>query len=157
MHESPVPICPYCLEPAVFEASSAGIYGADYGPRWVCASCGASVGVHKGTRRPLGRLADRTLRVWKRRAHLAFDPLWLQARDAYPEIHGSIRHITRIARTRAYLWLADQMRLSVDECHIGTFDVEHCREVIAIVQRENPTAATIRAWAKARTLPGDPP
>jgi hypothetical protein len=149
MHEGPPPLCPYCQQPAIFRPDSVRIYGHDYGPLWECTACAAWVGVHRETGRPLGRLADSSLRSWKRRTHLVFDGLWRDAQGAYPEIR-SVRHIERIARTRAYLWLADQLRVPADACHIGAFDIDGCRVVIATIQAANPTAVTIRAWAKAR-------
>ena len=36
------------------------------------------------------------------------------------------------ARKPAYEWLAAQMGLSFDECHIGEFDIEQCNQVMLI-------------------------
>ena len=60
----PVPIiCPYCSSPVIF-TSNADIYGKEYGNGkcYKCISCDAYVGVHTGTREPLGRLANKLLR-----------------------------------------------------------------------------------------------
>ena len=99
---------------------------------WHCSNCGAYVGCHKagavtqiGARRvrsdgtlPLGRLADAKLRAAKQRAHDAFDPLW---RSGY------------MGRRQAYAWLAEQLGISVDNCHIGMFDLPTCWKVPGIV------------------------
>ncbi len=156
MHDEIAPLCPYCGGTSTFRPDSRHIYGRDYGPLYECVDCRAWVGVHAGTRRPLGRLADRKLRAWKRQAHAVFDPLWRRAHAAYPEIK-SYRRVDGIARSRAYLWLAEQLQMPASDCHIGGFDTEQCQKVIAIIEQEKPTAFTIRAWAKARSVPGVPP
>ena len=70
-------ICPYCRKPAKFMESSALIYhGRNYGPVYACMPCGAWVGCHPNTTRPLGRLANAELREMKMKTHAAFDPIW---------------------------------------------------------------------------------
>ena len=128
--------CPYCDRPAEL------VTGATvYPPRmdlidlrfWRCAPCGASVGCHKagawmwvGGERvvsdgtlPLGRLATAELRWAKSAAHAAFDPLW-KAR--------------RMTRRSASQWLAGKLGVSYDNCHIGMFDLDRCRDVLAVVK-----------------------
>lgn len=87
---------------------------------YLCAPCDAYVGCHKGSYRPLGRLADAFLRVEKSKAHAAFDPLWKS------------RKMTRGA---AYKWLAEQLSISKDECHIGMFSAVMCRRVVEICNK----------------------
>ena len=67
--------CPYCGKEAELIDSSV-IYGRSYGMAYICFDCDAYVGTHKGTEKPLGRLANAELRKWKMRAHDAFDPIW---------------------------------------------------------------------------------
>jgi hypothetical protein len=120
------PRCPYCGLAAVWYADSALLYhGRDYGPAWVCPPCGAWVGVHKGTDKPLGRLADAELRRAKMAAHAAFDPLWQarQHRSGLSQGH---------ARGKGYKWLAGELGLAAKDCHIGMLDVETCHRVVAI-------------------------
>ncbi len=115
------PICPYCGSPAELRDSSV-IYGRSYGPAWICASfpkCDSYCGCHKGTTKPLGRLANRELREAKKAAHAAFDRLWKS---------GAMR------RKDAYRWLADNLGISTDACHIGEFDVPLCRRVVELVK-----------------------
>ena len=111
--------CDYCGTKADFVDSSV-IYGKSYGMIYLCPDCGAYVGVHKGTDKPLGRLANSELRRWKRNAHNVFDPLWMR---------GPFRG----RRNAAYAWLAQQMGLPIEKTHIGMFDVAQCKEAINII------------------------
>ena len=124
------PPCPYCGAVVRFHESSAFIYrGRDYGAVYACSrypDCDAHVGVHKGTTEALGRLANRELREWKKRAHAAFDPIW-QARAARGTPKGKARGAT-------YGWLADQLGSAAKDTHIGMFDVATCRRVVEICE-----------------------
>lgn len=115
-------ICPYCGERAEFVDSKI-VYGKSYGKIYLCRKCLAYVGVHKGTDKPLGRLANAELRYWKKAAHAAFDPVW-----KYGRFRGY--------RNAAYGWLAGRMGLSVEETHIGMFDVAQCKKAIQICRKE---------------------
>lgn len=86
----------------------------------------AYVGCHKGTNKPLGRLANAELRHWKQKAHSAFDPLWQ---------HGRFKG----RRKAAYAWLAKEMHLPEAETHIGMFDVSQCKRVIQIINERGKT------------------
>lgn len=111
-------ICPYCGKNAEY-IDSRIVYGKSYGMIYLCRDCGAYVGCHRSSKRPLGRLADAELRKWKQRAHSCFDWLWKG------------RHMSRGA---AYRWLAEQMNLDTKEAHIGLFDVKQCKQVIKLAQ-----------------------
>lgn len=116
--------CDYCGRRAEFVDSSI-VYGRSYGMIYLC-RCKpgyAFVGVHKGTDRPLGRLADAGLREWKKRAHAAFDPIWKEGRF-------------RGRRNAAYAWLSEQMNLPVEKTHIGMFDEKQCEQVVQICHVE---------------------
>ena len=114
--------CPYCNAGAEY-VDSAEIYGKSYGMIYLCRPCDAYVGVHKGTDIPLGRLADKELRHWKRVAHASFDPIWQLGRF-------------RGKRSAAYSWLAEQMGLPEEEAHIGMFDIAQCKKVVTISEFE---------------------
>lgn len=96
---------------------------------WRCPGCGAYVGCHPPATSPkggigdgsvpLGRLANAELRKLKSLAHAAFDPLF---RDG------------PMTRRQAYRWLAKELGISEDRCHIGEFDVHDCRRVIEAVE-----------------------
>lgn len=114
--------CDYCGSRAEY-VDSRVVYGRSYGMIYLCRHCMAYVGVHKGTNKPLGRLADATLRHWKKEAHAAFDPLWK---------YGKFKH----NRDAAYAWLSAKMGLPVEKTHIGMFDVGQCKAVIQICRKE---------------------
>ena len=113
---NPTVICDYCQESAPLVDSEV-FYGRSYGLAYYCKPCDAWVGVHKGTTKALGRLANHELRRWRIKAHDAFDPIWR---------YKSMR------RYRAYAWLAKQLGLSKDDCHIGKFDVDTCKLVVQV-------------------------
>lgn len=119
-------ICPYCGEAAVL-ADSAEVYGGrSYGNIYLCRPCNAYVGIHKdGPRKgyPLGRLADKELREWKRRAHSAFDPLWKGKMERDGCSKGK-------ARKAGYTWLSEKLGIPFRDCHIGEFDVDMCKRVV---------------------------
>lgn len=119
-------ICPYCHKPTVF-ADSREIYGENtsYGMMYICRDCQAYVGVHKGTANALGRLANKTLRVYKQIAHQWFDSI---------RTDPSILQGYSKKRSSAYKWLAIQMDLPTKYCHIGMFDEDQCKKVIRICQ-----------------------
>lgn len=119
-------LCPYCERPAAFLPSSAAVYGGrDFGPVWACHPCGAWVGCHPGTNRPLGRLADRDLRQAKIAAHRAFDRLWQRKMAAE-------RVSKKKARSAGYRWLAAQLGIEPRDCHIGMMDAGLCRRVVEV-------------------------
>ena len=99
-------ICDYCGTPADFVDSSVVYHGHSFGMIYLCPRCGAYVGVHKGSDKPLGRLANSELRNWKKAAHAAFDPLW-----KYGPYRGR--------RNEAYRW-ALRLNLRILECSMWT-------------------------------------
>ena len=113
-------ICPYCNSEASLVTGREVYPGRRwlYGKRfYLCEPCDAYVGCHDGTTKPLGRLANAELRAAKIAAHAAFDPLWKSG---------------RMTRQEAYGWLAMQLKMERNHCHIGMFDVETCQLVVAI-------------------------
>ena len=113
-------LCDYCGQPALY-TDSAVVYGRSYGMIYYCPPCHAWVGVHRGTDKPLGRLANAELRDWKKKAHAAFDPLW----------QGG-----RMKRNAAYAWLAQKLGIPEKQAHIGMFDVWQCQQVVRICTNE---------------------
>ena len=107
--------CPYC------GGGAALLNGGDIYPHrgdlvtkpfYACRPCGAWVGCHPGTTKPLGRLADQHLRKAKMRVHAKLDPLWRTG---------------QIKRSSAYARLADHLGIPASECHVGMFDLERCQ------------------------------
>lgn len=85
---------------------------------YYCKACQAYVGVHKGTNKPLGILANAELRGWKKRAHFYFDRLWKSK---------------IMTRAQAYKWLSEQLNKNIAQTHIGMFDVDDCKRVVDVV------------------------
>ena len=67
--------CGYCGREAQL-IDSTKIYGKDHGMVWHCKHCNALVHTKKDNKTPLGTLANRELRYWRRKAHKLFDRLW---------------------------------------------------------------------------------
>ena len=109
-------ICPYCHVPTEYK-NSIEVYGVDYGMIYYCPQCGAYVGVHKGTDRAKGRLANAELRRCKIEAHRYFDELYKRG---------------LMKRREAYKWLSDQLGLPPEYTHIGMFNPETCAKVVDV-------------------------
>lgn len=115
--------CNICGGPVVF-TSNAAVYGKEYGSGkcYLCQSCGAYTGTHKP--RPteaLGLLADEPMRKGKMACHDLFDAMWRGKPKAQKK------------RRDLYLWLAGKMRLPVEDCHFGHFDILQLREAYRIL------------------------
>lgn len=126
-------ICAYCGNRTEYVDSST-IYGKSYGMIYLCRPCDAYVGVHKGTDNALGRVANAELRHWKKEAHAYFDPIakTTKINEIWPmEIPNEG------LRSKAYLWLSEQIGIERDLCHIGMFDVEQCKMVIEVCKPYN--------------------
>lgn len=116
-------VCPYCLTETVYGESSV-IYGRDYGMIYLCKPCDAWVGVHEGTDKAKGRLANAELRAWKINAHSRFDRLWKSYLST-----GVAKHKIR---NGAYHWLAKQIGIERKEVHIGMFDIDQCKKAVLL-------------------------
>lgn len=106
--------CPYCGNTSVY-VDSVQIYGKSYGMIYLCKPCNAYCGVHKGTDNALGRLANKELRHWKKETHKYFDIIWKEGHEK---------------RNKAYEYLANHLGIDREECHIGMFDVDKCKEAV---------------------------
>ena len=85
-----------------------------------CQNCNARVGCHKGTKRPLGNLANEVLRLKRMETHQVYDAFWKR------------RGMTR---TQAYTWLAEQLQIPEKFAHIGGFEVDQCQRVIDLCKK----------------------
>ncbi len=83
---------------------------------WLCKPCDAYVGCHNNTKEPLGTMANRLTREWRRKAHEVFDPLW---KDKH------------YSRSGAYILLSRKMG---KETHIAESDVETCKQIIKVLE-----------------------
>lgn len=115
--------CPYCGKAPEFLDSSI-VYNKSYGMMYICQPCKAWVGVHAGSRKALGRLANGQLRFWKMKAHDSFDNLWKRKmKKGFSKTKS---------RHTAYKWLSDSMGIDPKYTHIGMFDIQQCREVVEL-------------------------
>lgn len=121
-------VCPYCGQPSIL-TDSAEIYGQSYGNIYLCRPCQAWVGVHKTTNQALGRLGTKELRALHKEAHRWFDQLYEMdiIKELYPAYVQGMS-----GREKAYLWLAQQMGIKKEYCHIGYFDEQQSRQVIEL-------------------------
>jgi hypothetical protein len=87
--------------------------------------CDAYVGVHKGTNRPKGSLANAELREWRKKAHKVFDEFWKG----------------KISRKKAYKLMQNLMNMDENQAHIGEFDVEQCKMLILKLSAQRPACA----------------
>ena len=113
--------CLYCLN-RVEWVENKEIYGKNYGKSvmiWLCRKCDAYVGCHNNTRRPLGTMANAETRVWRKKAHEIFDPLWKNG---------------KISREKAYGLLKENFGF---EIHIAESDIGLCRAIIDFIQARN--------------------
>ena len=111
------PICPYCGRVSVLR-SAEYVYGQDIiipGKKlYVCSGypvCDAYVGVSRGTKKPLGSLANGELRHKRILAHRLLKRI----------VEKGIMN-----RKSAYEWLAIRMNLPYEDTHIGYFSNEAC-------------------------------
>jgi len=115
--------CPYCNGVAQCQDNIKIYKTRSYGFAYICENypqCNAYVGVHKGTTKALGRLANPELRSWKIAAHNELDSLWKG-----PE--------KKMNRKKAYA-LASKL-MGVSEFHIGESDVIECKKIIIELQK----------------------
>ena len=113
--------CPYCNQDTklvtgkVIYPHRPDLYDRHF---YLCKPCNAYVGTHKKTSEPLGKPANLELRIARRKAHAALDPIWQESET--------------IKRSDVYAALAKALNISRDDCHIGQFDIEMCQKVIEI-------------------------
>lgn len=130
------PSCDYCGEAAVLVAGDIiyphrpDLHAKKF---WQCGPCEAWVGCHPGTEIPLGRLADAELRLWKQKAHAAFDPIW---KARWKRKNSEDKNYTpAMARGGRYAALAEKLGIPKQQCHIGMMDVALCRRVVEVCSK----------------------
>jgi hypothetical protein len=140
--------CPDCGAPMALRRSW-------YGPFYGCTRYPACKGAHGAhpDGKPLGIPADQATKQARIRAHAALDPLWQEAVAIVD--YGALdrrgrRAVRQRARVRAYAWLAKQLDMDLDACHIGRFDKATCNRVVELCAPMTPE--DVRDWAKERGL-----
>lgn len=98
---------------------------------WICRACGAYCGCHKShagradPHTPLGTPAGPKTREARSAAHREFDPLWKRLGRAklWP---------FQKARSVCYRWLAAQLEIPADRCHIAMMNEADALRVVAV-------------------------
>lgn len=123
--------CPYCQSPALLRPASA-VHGLSAMSRgsylYVCShwpECNAYVSAHKKNRRPMGTLANGSLRHKRILAHRALKELQVR------------RNMEKWA---AYLWLQGKLNLPESQTHIGLFSEQMCDHVITLCRQHSGSA-----------------
>jgi hypothetical protein len=122
--------CPYCgkattlVYGAQLQLTSPGYRNRLY---WACLPCAAWVGCHTGSARPYGTPANARLRKARARTHAVFDLIW--------QPRGGDQMEIRRRRQKAYRWLAQQLGIATDDCHIGALTLEQCERAIEVSQQ----------------------
>lgn len=91
--------------------SNKQIYGKPYGIGYCyyCTNCGAYVGTHRARpKEAFGILANKEMRQMKMKCHDIFDSMWN----------------TCDQRKQLYKWLAKALKIKVEDCHFGYFDID---------------------------------
>lgn len=115
-------ICPYCAGKVILTEAT-DIFEHGDGMIYLCTNCNAFVSCHKGSTRPMGKLANAALRMKRRETHQIFDNWW--------KSQG-------VSRTQGYKWMAEQMKLPAHLAHIAQFDMEACEQVILLCRENQP-------------------
>lgn len=133
------PVCPYCGRRSVLRPAEY-VYGKDTINKgsllYVCSGypdCKAYVGVHEGTKKPKGTLADSELRNKRIRAHRALE---------------QIVRTGHMGREDVYQSLSLRLNIPVEETHIGNFSdylceqtILECEDILANWERKGKQAA----------------
>ena len=117
--------CPYCKSKAFLRPANV-VYGIS--PRstgkhlYVCANwprCDAYVSAHHRDKRPMGGLANGSLRHKRILAHKALE---------------EYRKLTRMDKWAVYIWLEGKLGLGEHQIHIAKFSDVMCDRVISICE-----------------------
>lgn len=119
-------VCPYCGNETELIDSAEIYQGVSYGWMYICRPCDAYVGCYRGSKKALGRLANAELRKYKQQAHEVLDQIWKKR---------------LMKRKEVYTWLSQQLETERDYTHIGMFDVEQCKNVIAVSEQYLDTSS----------------
>lgn len=115
--------CPYCGSKVILQDSIIIYRKQSYGLVYTCEKyprCDAYVSCHKGTKKPLGTLANAELRSIRNLGHATFDRIWKEK---------------ILTRTQAYAWLAKRLGLKVEQTHFAMFDKETALKAIDIANQ----------------------
>lgn len=136
--------CQYCGSPTRYADSIEVYRTASYGPALLCSRfplCDAYVGCHAATGLPKGTVANKYLRLWRTKAHAAFDALWV-ARGGKKSL---------FLRANAYRWLSETIGIPLEQCHIGMMTPIQCRMVVDACAQRSDSAPCLPSTAQVPT------
>lgn len=95
---------------------------------------------------PVGFPVDQATRRARRLTHAVFDPIWQAAPNEYEG--GNPGKFQRIGRYRCYAYIAHQMEIPTEHCHIGQMTIPELR----VFYRHciGLTYTKVRQWYKAK-------
>lgn len=113
-------LCDNCCSPNIEFTTNAVYFGKAIGVWpyiYYCFDCRAAVGCHANTKNPLGKMADRATRALRVKAHDEFDRLWQSG---------------LMGREQAYNWLASQLEIDVEQCHMAMLLKDQLKDVMTL-------------------------
>lgn len=114
--------CPCCGK-EVELVDNSELYGRSYGQwpyMYICFPCDTYVGTHKFTDLPLGTMADKLTREWRKKAKGPF--------------MDRVRDVHKGDRNSAYQELAQLLGIAKEECHFGFFTTDLCQQAFTRLQ-----------------------
>lgn len=118
----PFDICGYCNHNTeIVKHKDQGYpHKLDYGFILLCKNCNAYCGCHRGTKQPLGYVADKELQYLRRRAHFLLDPLWQSG---------------QMTRSQCYARMAEILNIKKEDAHISQLNMEQINKLIRSLER----------------------
>ena len=107
-------ICPICNKPAPW-VENKEIYGRNYGKSYMCyycKDCDTYVGCHNNTKTPLGTMATRELREYRKKVHAKIDPLWKTGKCSRGHLYSFIT------------------KMLGHQYHTGESNIETCKTIL---------------------------
>ncbi|MCL2189832.1 MAG: DUF3268 family zinc-finger domain-containing protein [Defluviitaleaceae bacterium] len=118
-------LCPYCGAQALLREGSFIFEDVYVKHLYVCARypvCDSYVAAHDNSKKPMGSLANSTLRKKRILAHFEFDRLWKGDTPIFN-------------RKQAYKWLSDKLGGHIHRLHIGNMGEGMCDLTIREARR----------------------
>ncbi len=123
-------ICQYCGNEARW-CENKEVYGNNLGKSYMCyycKDCEAYVGCHNNTKVPLGTLANKELRQWRIKTHRTIDGYWKSRICTRRKVYELLKLIFQ------------------KEVHVGSSDIEMCKEIIKATNEKIPKMLKNRRW-----------
>ena len=113
-------LCDNCCSENIKLVPAPKLKFKNFSQMYVCYDCNASVGCHVNSSLPLGKMADKETRQLRVELHTIFDRLWKS---------------DLLSRDKAYCWLARNLEIETEDCHIAWFSKSQLIEAIDLVAK----------------------